>query len=705
MSWEHWPFYPQSLSEMIGPIDGGDHSSRFVSLFVSGYGKQLGRPVTILEPELDRMGEPLKEPDPNKPGATRLKLRRIDEFNPREGFTRFCEKLREYSGQDDTCKLHEADIGCQVFQAALDNLDDVGKFVQGYPCHMNLVYQAGVIRYHQKPVAVILSGQFLPDEDASQKQVYKLIKKMSVDGILTDKQKKDLYKHVRELETRDNFTVKFICESSPKKLSESISLENTKPTASELFLKVGRELEQMAVAQFQMYKRDRESKFLHDLRQIFPSSPVDNRQSIVDKMQPILDEVLRFCGTKYLALFISPQRYISYEGNPNLLPLFMQSGIEDDVVSGIMHFNWRKFNSKFTNETDVSKRDEISSFYQLQRSFSASTQSGAFAILKISIKGEKAYYFKDATLVCHMRLSDAYQAVLIWGSFARMDTFDVEQEVRFLEEISELVMMRILSSVQLSDSDNRTIAWEDVAGLLSHYSRRAMNPVSTGVRIISDYLRNGATFSRADAEAACESLETASRVISQSVRSPLASFAATSEKVYVFTLASLEKIVRDSIALYQPMALDKSVTIKVDTSVAALPLVEVDATKMEAAIGNVLENAIKYSHRNKEIRIYGERSEEDYVRLIVEDFGQGIKGEDLKLIFKRYYQGGRSRKALYEEGEGLGLFHTRLIVDAHKGEIWCSCQSGPRTEDSNMLEGYRVRFTFKLPLKAIRHPE
>jgi signal transduction histidine kinase len=193
-------------------------------------------------------------------------------------------------------------------------------------------------------------------------------------------------------------------------------------------------------------------------------------------------------------------------------------------------------------------------------------------------------------------------------------------------------------------------------------------------------------------------LEAATRFISQTVRSPLSSFAATAEAVYEYAPSSLHEIVLDCVSLYHPMTLDKMVTVKVDPSVAELPEIEIDATKMRDAVGYVLDNAIKYSHKQKEIRIYGKQSGR-HVRLTIENFGQGIREEDRRLIFGRGYQGERSRKARYEEGEGLGLFHARLIVEAHKGGIWCGCQSGPRSEASARLEGYRVWFTFELPIK------
>ncbi len=225
-----------------------------------------------------------------------------------------------------------------------------------------------------------------------------------------------------------------------------------------------------------------------------------------------------------------------------------------------------------------------------------------------------------------------------------------------------------------------------------------MQPVSTGVRIIADHLQGGQTYSREDALGACNSLETASRFIAEAVRAPVFSFAAMTEGIYEFVPASLNEIVCECVAVHRPTALEKKVSVKINPDLAQLPKAEVDIAKMRDAIGYILDNAIKYSHENKEVRIHGEVSGPN-ARITIEDFGLGIDEDELHIIFNRGYQGRRSRKAIYEEGEGLGLFQARRIIEAHKGKIWAGCRSGARSETSDRLAGYRVWFTFELPLR------
>lgn len=702
MNWKQWPFYPKSLTDMIGPDEDVKNREDFISLLVSGCSERLGRPLTVLVPDLDSQGEPIEEPNPHYPNQTRWKLRRIDQINPREHFVEFCTFMRDLPGQEHACQQCDLDIAWEVINTALHHPDQLDHFVQGYPCRMHLIDQASVIRYNHAPVAVVFSGQFLPDDDEGHERLRANINKLAQIQHLSETQTQELHRLADKLETRAAYLERHLTEIKKRTSTTDDPIDKQAPTLDQFFLDQVHEIERIARAQFEMQKRDRESRFRHELRQKFPFLRTGTRLEIAQAIQPILEEVRRFSGSEYLAFFISPQRYISYEHESNLLSPFAYTGIPAEVMSGITHFNWRKAGltvDAYEQEPD-NKISELVTVSEIPTVTLLTQPAEVQRVLRGGLKGGSSSYLHKSTLVCQIHFSDAYRAVLLWGPFPHLSLGNLTREEHFIEEVSEMVMMRVLSSVQQSDAEQRTSTWSDIAGLLGHYSRRAMTPVSTGVRIISDYLQNGRTYSREDALNASESLEAASRFISQAVRAPLFSFAAMAEEVYEFAPASLEAIVHDCVALYQPMTLDKGITVKVDRGLAELPLIEVDTGKLRDAVGYILDNAIKYSHPNKEVRIYSEISGSN-VRLTVEDFGQGIKEEELHLLFGRGFQGARSRKAIYEVGEGLGLFHARLIVEAHKGSIWCKCRSGQRSDSSARLEGYRVWFTLEIPLKQI----
>ena len=70
-----------------------------------------------------------------------------------------------------------------------------------------------------------------------------------------------------------------------------------------------------------------------------------------------------------------------------------------------------------------------------------------------------------------------------------------------------------------------------------------------------------------------------------------------------------------------------------------------DRTKAQRIVNNLISNAIKYSKKDSKINI-----ELINCKLMVEDFGIGIKEEELKEIFVRYKRGENS-----EGGFGIGL--------------------------------------------------
>ncbi len=700
MSWKQWPFHPRSLTQMIGPRDRVADRERFISLLVSGWCETLSRPLTILEPVLDESGEPIEELIDENSGETRLVLRRIDHVNPREHFASFCVHLRDLPGQEKTCQRWDEDVARQVIQAAYETPEKLEEFVRGYPSLAHLIGQASPILFDRTPVAVVISGQFLPDDEEERQNLVNFIGTLKE---MEEEQQELLLLDVGKLETRDEFVQRYIDEMEQRNSEAAAKLREEQPTAAVLFSRAVNEVKSVASAQYQMHKRELEGSFRNALRQSFTFLTTGGRAEIADQMQPILKKVCDFCGAQYLALFVSPRRYISYEGNPDLLTPFVFMGMDDGIQAGINHFNWRRagFSSEYTTSlvegSDAAPFSTKPPFLKLWIN-----RRDIKRLLDRSLKGEATDFFSNATILCQMHLSGEYRSVLLWGPFSHLPSQELEQERPFLEEVSELVMMRALSSAQLSDLEARTNTWSEVATLLSHYSRRVMQPVLTGIRIIADYIQGGKIYSREEALKALGSLDAASILIQRAVRAPVFSFAAVTEQTYEFSHVSLASIVEECVALYEPIAREKDIRINVYPSVAELPIVEADRAKIAEAIGYVLDNAIKYSHDGREVRIYKGEKEGTFgkrAQLYIEDFGQGIVEDEKNLIFMRGYRGRRSRKAIREEGEGMGLFHARRIIEAHRGRMWCDCHSGQRYKNSMPLAGYLVWFVIELPIE------
>ncbi|MBD5458359.1 MAG: HAMP domain-containing histidine kinase [Lachnospiraceae bacterium] len=90
------------------------------------------------------------------------------------------------------------------------------------------------------------------------------------------------------------------------------------------------------------------------------------------------------------------------------------------------------------------------------------------------------------------------------------------------------------------------------------------------------------------------------------------------------------------------------------------------------AMTNILENAVKYSPKNSQIKITLSRMD-IYTRITVSDEGIGIPENEYHRIFQRFYRG---KAVEQQEGSGLGLYLAQLILQHEKGYITVSSKPG-----------------------------
>jgi two-component system, OmpR family, aerobic respiration control sensor histidine kinase ArcB len=102
-----------------------------------------------------------------------------------------------------------------------------------------------------------------------------------------------------------------------------------------------------------------------------------------------------------------------------------------------------------------------------------------------------------------------------------------------------------------------------------------------------------------------------------------------------------------------------------------LPSVDVDASRLEQVMVNLLSNACKYSPDYSPITLRVSNGD-GHILIEVEDHGFGISSEDQAKLFQPYYRFGRAQHHI--KGLGLGLTVVKQIVEAHGGKIWVNSQ-------------------------------
>jgi len=117
-----------------------------------------------------------------------------------------------------------------------------------------------------------------------------------------------------------------------------------------------------------------------------------------------------------------------------------------------------------------------------------------------------------------------------------------------------------------------------------------------------------------------------------------------------------------------------------------LPAVHADQLRLERILYNLLENAVKYSPRGGEIRVFA-KPEGDRLVIGIADRGVGISLRDQAKLFGPFQRLEDSRIEGVK-GAGLGLLVCRRLVEAHGGRIWVESKPGQGST-----------FFFTLPLK------
>jgi two-component system sensor histidine kinase KdpD len=117
-----------------------------------------------------------------------------------------------------------------------------------------------------------------------------------------------------------------------------------------------------------------------------------------------------------------------------------------------------------------------------------------------------------------------------------------------------------------------------------------------------------------------------------------------------------------------------------------LPLVHVDATLIEQALGNLLENAARHTPPGTVVQLRIVRNDDEVI-VSVEDFGPGLSERDLDRVFAKFSRAGGESTA---GGVGLGLAICRAIVRLHGGRAW-----------AEQLPGGFTAFRFSLPLEPV----
>jgi signal transduction histidine kinase len=133
----------------------------------------------------------------------------------------------------------------------------------------------------------------------------------------------------------------------------------------------------------------------------------------------------------------------------------------------------------------------------------------------------------------------------------------------------------------------------------------------------------------------------------------------------------LRELVRQSVSDILAYAKRQGIEVR-ETLPDNLPLIIGDRQFMMQALSNLIENAIKFTHRGGCVIVSAEKIDDTLV-LHVTDTGVGIPPEAQARIFERFYRANHPGMEPVS-GTGLGLSLVKAVTDAHNGRIWLNSE-------------------------------
>lgn len=132
---------------------------------------------------------------------------------------------------------------------------------------------------------------------------------------------------------------------------------------------------------------------------------------------------------------------------------------------------------------------------------------------------------------------------------------------------------------------------------------------------------------------------------------------------------NLLNFLNETIGELLPLAKEKGLYLTIKEPQTEIPEIEIDQSKMKAALCNLIDNGIKYTKKGG-ITIEPKLIDKDRIQIIIADTGIGLTQEEISHLFERPFERGKDAQKMWGSGKGIGLVLTKTIVEAHQGKVW-----------------------------------
>ena len=276
---------------------------------------------------------------------------------------------------------------------------------------------------------------------------------------------------------------------------------------------------------------------------------------------------------------------------------------------------------------------------------------------------------RERAVIVPLRIRDQAIGGLLLVRCPERPQFDAETRA-LAEELANRAALAVENARLFADAQWATRARERMLSVVAHDLRNPLAVVTMYAEMLLSMLPPGGDSYQQEALASI--FQSAERM--QHLIEDLLDAARVQQGTFALDPFEqpLKPLLQEAERMLRPIAEANGIRIEFEgTGEAAGRTAFVDGARFLQVLSNLVGNAVKFTPEGGSVTVSWAPADE-HLRISVADTGPGISAEQLPHIFGAFWQAREADR----HGVGLGLWISRAIVEAHRGQIWVDSREG-----------------------------
>jgi signal transduction histidine kinase len=270
-----------------------------------------------------------------------------------------------------------------------------------------------------------------------------------------------------------------------------------------------------------------------------------------------------------------------------------------------------------------------------------------------------------SALIMRIRIHNTILAYFIFDNMSRPHAFE-DHDIDLLFQLREHITLAFMKVKLMDELKRLNEKKNEFLGIAAHDLRSPLNVIVGFVSLIIEEMRSNAfdlTTGLTDLEDVLKAAKNMTHLLSEL----LDISAIESGKVVLNkTPLNFSSVFDECARNHAKIAAQKNIVLTFESS-NELPPVQADRVRIMEVLDNLISNAVKFTFPGGSVRVTAQ-SQDDHITVSVGDTGQGLDGEDLKVIFNSFKKLS-ARPTAGETSTGLGLAIVKKIIEMHGGQV------------------------------------